>query len=68
MQLILRTYILPMKYTFRISRQSFDTKTTLIVELKDGEHSGYGEASENPYYGQTSENMLLVLLEQKKAD
>ncbi len=66
MQLILRTYILPMKYTFRISRQSFDTKTTLIVELKDGEHSGYGEASENPYYGQTSENMLLVLLEQKK--
>lgn len=66
MQLILRTYTLPMKYTFRISRQAFDAKTTLIVELRDGEHSGYGEASENPYYLQTAGQMLRILLERKE--
>jgi L-alanine-DL-glutamate epimerase-like enolase superfamily enzyme len=30
----------------------------MIVELKDGDISGYGEASENPYYHKTLENMI----------
>lgn len=58
MQLILRTYDLPLKHTFTISRQSFDIKSTLIVELKEGNESGYGEASENPYYHKTIDNMI----------
>ncbi len=58
MQLILRTYNLKLQHTFRISRQSFDSKTVLILELKDGDFSGYGEASENPYYNQTVDNMI----------
>jgi len=58
MQLIVRSYDLKLKHTFTISRQSFDTKRTMIVELKDGDISGYGEASENPYYHKTLENMI----------
>ena len=66
MNLILRTYDLPLKHTFTISRQSFDVKRTLIVELKDGDLSGLGEASENPYYHKTTENMVQDLLKCKK--
>lgn len=58
MQLILRAYNLKLKHTFTISRQSYDTKPTLIVELKDGNLSGYGEASSNPYYKITIEKMM----------
>lgn len=56
--LILRTYDLQLKHTFTISRQSYDMKRTLIVELQDGDLSGFGEASENPYYHKTLENMV----------
>jgi L-alanine-DL-glutamate epimerase-like enolase superfamily enzyme len=62
MDLIIRVYELPLKHRFTISRQSFDTKRTLIVELKDGEFSGYGEASENPYYHKTIEDMVEDLM------
>ena len=62
MELIIRTYDLPLKHTFTISRQSYDVKRTLIVELKDGDLSGLGEASENPYYHKTIENMVQDLL------
>ena len=62
MVLIIRTYDLALKHTFTISRQSYDVKRTLIVELKDGGLSGFGEASENPYYHKTIENMVQDLL------
>lgn len=65
--MILRVYELPMAHTFRISRQSFDTKRSLIVELQDGIHSGYGEASENPYYGKTIEDMVADLKAAREA-
>jgi len=58
MQLIIRSYDLKLKHTFTISRQSFDFKRTMIVELRDGNISGFGEASENPYYHKTLENMI----------
>ena len=58
MQLQLHTFKLQLKHTFTISRQSFDTKPTLIVELRDGEFSGYGEASSNPYYKITIQKMI----------
>ncbi len=66
MQLILRTYNLHLKHTFRISRQSFDHKKVLIVELKDRGYSGYGEASENPYYHQSVDDMIQDLSEIKQ--
>ncbi|WP_269235074.1 dipeptide epimerase [Flavobacterium flavigenum] len=55
MQLILRTYNLKLKHTFRISRKSIDFQPSLIVELQDSGFSGYGEATSNPYYNITVE-------------
>ncbi|WKK66168.1 dipeptide epimerase [Lutimonas zeaxanthinifaciens] len=62
MQLIIRTYNLELRHTFRISRQSFDHKKVMVVELKDGTISGYGEASENPYYNHNLGDMIRDLL------
>lgn len=50
MQLILRPYTLKLRHTFTISRESRDEQGSLIVELKQDGISGYGEATENPYY------------------
>jgi len=58
MQLILRSFELKLKHTFTISRESYDSQPTLIVELKDGKFSGYGEATSNPYYGITVSKMM----------
>ncbi|MCL4121219.1 UNVERIFIED_CONTAM: hypothetical protein GTU68_037236 [Idotea baltica] len=57
MQLILRPYELKLEHTFRISREARDIQESLVVELKDGAFSGYGEATANPYYGATIEKM-----------
>lgn len=53
MELIIREYELQLKYTFTISRESIDTQPSLIVQLKSGGFSGYGEATSNPYYNIT---------------
>lgn len=59
MKLILRTYNLKLKHTFRISRKSIDFQPSLIVELQDDGFSGYGEATSNPYY-----NITIGILQQ----
>jgi L-Ala-D/L-Glu epimerase len=48
---------LPLRHTFTISRESTSVQRTLIVELNDGTHRGFGEATTNSYYGMTLENM-----------
>ena len=58
MQIILREYKLPLKHTFTISRESIDIQPSLIVELKDGKFSGFGEATSNPYYNITVPMMI----------
>ena len=55
------TFDLPLRHTFTISRESVDVQRTLIVELSDGQHSGYGEATANTYYGMTVEKMQQAL-------
>jgi len=50
MKLILRTYNLKLKHTFRISRKTIDFQPSLIVELQQDGISGFGEATSNPYY------------------
>lgn len=57
MEVILRPFKLKLKHTFTISRESYSVQPNLIVELKDGEFSGYGEATSNPYYGITVQKM-----------
>lgn len=53
MKLLTHTFDLPLKHAFTISRETTHTQPTLIVELSDGEISGYGEATSNTYYGMT---------------
>lgn len=58
MQIILKPFDLKLQHTFTISRESYDIQPTLIVELKDGEFTGYGEATSNPYYNVTVPKMM----------
>jgi len=52
---------LPLKHTFTIAHQSRDVQDTVIVQLEDGEYFGLGECTTNPFYGITSENIILSL-------
>ncbi len=61
MKLSTHTFDLPLRHTFTISRESTDVQPTLIVELNDGQHSGYGEATTNTYYGMSLEKMEQAL-------
>ena len=57
MQIRTLAYDLPLKHAFTISRESITSQPTVIVELSDGEHCGYGEATTNSYYGMTLERI-----------
>ncbi len=61
MQIRTHVYNLPLKHAFTISRETTTVQPTLIVELSDGTHSGYGEATTNSYYGMTIESMQQAL-------
>jgi len=61
MQLHFHAFDLPLRHTFTISRESITSQPTLIVELKCGSHSGYGEATANRYYGFTIDAMARAL-------
>lgn len=61
MKLTIRSFQLPLKHTFTISYDSRSMQDTLIVELQEGPHKGYGEATSNPYYGVTIASMTEAL-------
>lgn len=61
MKIVLRSFDLPLKHIFTISRESVSVQKTLIVEFTDGEHRGFGEATTNDYYGFTLENLWSAL-------
>lgn len=65
MELILRDYLLNLRHTFTISRESHDVQPTLIVELRKNGVSGFGEATSNPYYGVSVKKMTDDLLRLK---
>lgn len=52
---------LRLKHTFTIAHDSRDVQPTLIVELRDGPLSGFGEATSNKYYGMTIDRMTEAL-------
>lgn len=58
MDLTLKEYILPLKHTFTISRESHDFQATLIIALSSQNCTGYGEATSNPYYGISCDSMI----------
>lgn len=57
MKVILRAFNLQLKHPFTISRHSYSTQPTLIVELQSDGYSGFGEATSNPYYNTTVDLM-----------
>ena len=59
--LITHDFQLPLRHVFSISRESTSVQPTLIVELTDGVHRGFGEATTNEYYGATLELMREAL-------
>jgi len=61
MKLALHSFDLPLAHPFGISRGTTTVQTTLIVELQQDGLRGFGEATENSYYGATVENMSGVL-------
>lgn len=61
MQLLFHPFDLNLKHTFTIAHDSRDVQSTLIVELRDGAFSGFGEATSNPYYGATVAKMIASL-------
>ena len=61
MKLLTHVFELPLRHAFTISRESTSIQPTLIVELSDGKHQGYGEATSNAYYSMTLENMQQAL-------
>jgi L-Ala-D/L-Glu epimerase len=61
MQLIFHRVDLRLRHTFTIAHDSRDVQPTLIVELRDGTYSGYGEATATPYYGVTIDGMVAAL-------
>jgi L-alanine-DL-glutamate epimerase-like enolase superfamily enzyme len=61
MQLQLHKFDLPLKHPFTISRGTVRVQKTLIAELREGGHSGYGEATTNAYYDATYERMIAAL-------
>jgi L-alanine-DL-glutamate epimerase-like enolase superfamily enzyme len=65
MEVILRAFNLKLKHTFSISRESYNVQPTLIIELKDGDFSGFGEATSNPYYKITVQKMMDAITEIK---
>ncbi len=58
MHLKFHPFTLQYRHPFAISREARTEQRTLIVELSDGTHSGYGEATANKYYGTTVEGMM----------
>ncbi len=61
MQLTLHRFDLPLIHTFTITHESRDVQPTLIVELSWNGKSGFGEATETPYYGVSIEKMVQQL-------
>lgn len=61
MQLTIHTYQLELRHTFRIAHGSRDVQPSMIVELSDGKHSGFGEATATSYYGLKLEEMVATL-------
>ncbi|PCE64698.1 dipeptide epimerase [Sediminicola luteus] len=57
MDLGLKGYTIPLKHVFTISRESYTNQDTIIVSLAQNGKIGYGEATDNPYYGITVASM-----------
>ena len=51
MEIRLHRFQLETKSTFKIARATYNVRDLLVVELREGEFSGFGEASDHSFYG-----------------
>jgi len=58
MELNVYPFDLALRYPFAISRHTYHTIQSMIIEISDGRVAGYGEATTNPYYQVTEEGLL----------
>jgi len=61
MKMILHRLMLPLAHEFRISRGAVNTQPSLIVELEHEGVHGFGEVTENSFYGHTFASMTVSL-------
>lgn len=61
MKMTLRSFELPLRHEFRIARESRTVQGSVVVQLEYDGIRGYGEATENPYYGVTIEGITKLL-------
>jgi L-Ala-D/L-Glu epimerase len=61
MKLSYKTFDLPLRHVFTISRGSTSVQDTLIVQLEHDGQFGYGESTTNSFYGATIANMTNTL-------
>jgi L-Ala-D/L-Glu epimerase / N-acetyl-D-glutamate racemase len=52
-----KAFQLPLKHPFTTSRYTVTVQKTVIVSITNGEFTGYGEATVNPYYNSTVEKL-----------
>ncbi len=57
MTLDFKIFEMPLRHPFTISRYTVNIQKTMIARISDGEISGYGEATVNPYYHSTVEKL-----------
>lgn len=57
LQLEIKSFSLPLKNPFTISRYTVTVQQTVVVSITDGNYIGYGEATVNPYYNSTVESL-----------
>lgn len=53
----IQNFELPLKNPFTISRYTVTVQKTVVVSISDGEYTGYGEATVNPYYKSSIESL-----------
>ncbi|WP_436716351.1 dipeptide epimerase [Roseiconus lacunae] len=63
MKICLHPVELPLEYEFTIARGSTSVQRSLIVELQHEGQSGYGEVTENSYYGHTIDSMSKSIID-----
>ncbi len=53
----IQNFELPLNNPFTISRYTVTVQKTVVVSISDGNYTGYGEATVNPYYNSTIESL-----------
>ena len=61
MQLDFYEFDMKLRYPFSISRHTYYSQQNIIVALQENGYTGYGEATINPYYNITTENLKSTL-------